>query len=115
MAGATYPNGVSVPMVAASQEFGAPRAGIPPRPFFRGMISEKSKEWPSALAGLLKNHNAKDALTLTGEAIAGQLKESIAKYDKGPPLKPATIKRKGFDKQLIDTGHMMNSITYKVE
>ena len=32
LAGATYPDGKPVAMIAAIQEFGAPAAGIPPRP-----------------------------------------------------------------------------------
>ena len=35
--GALY--GTSVAMVAAIQNYGAPRAGIPPRPFFNNMIA----------------------------------------------------------------------------
>jgi hypothetical protein len=30
-------------------------------------------------------------------------------------LKPATIRRKGFAKPLVDTGHMLNSIDHEVE
>src|SRR4029077_15356101 len=38
--GAPHPDGASVPMGAAIQEFGAPKVGIPPRPFFRNMIAK---------------------------------------------------------------------------
>ena len=48
--GATYPDGKPVAMIAAIQDFGAPRAGIPPRPFFRNMIAAKKGEWPGAIA-----------------------------------------------------------------
>lgn len=115
LAGATYPDGTPVAMVAAIQNFGAPRAGIPPRPFFGDLIEEKSSEWPKAIAGLLReNSDVEKTLTLAGEAIAGQLREAITKYS-GTPLKPATIKRKGFDKQLVDTGHMLQSVGYEVK
>ena len=115
--GATYPDGTSVPMVAAIQEFGAPSANIPPRPFFRGMIKDKSSEWPAGLAQALadNDYDAERALDVTGQAIAGQLRQAIIDYDAGPPLKPATIARKGHDRPLIDTGHMLNSIDYEVE
>lgn len=116
LAGATYPDGTSVPMVAAVQEFGSPTNNIPPRPFFRNMIADKSPEWPDAIAGLLQstNYDVNKTLALTGEAIAGQLKQSIIDLV-DPPLVPATIARKGFDKPLIDTGTLLNSVDYEVE
>lgn len=108
--------GLPVAAVAAIQEFGAPRAGIPPRPFFRNMIRSKKKEWPNAIKNLLVLHNydANKVLHLVGEAIAGQLQQSIIDLQV-PPLKPATIARKGFAKPLIDTSHMLKSVAYKVK
>lgn len=90
--GATYPDGTSVAMVAAIQEYGAPKAGIPPRPYFRTMIKQKSKEWPKAIAGLLKDNDYDANLTLeqTGAAVAGQLRQSIADLY-APPLSPVTL------------------------
>lgn len=104
-----------VAMIAAIQEFGAPSRGIPPRPFFRNMVKAKSSEWPSAIAGVLKrNHyDAPKALNIVGEAIAGQLRQSIIQTN-SPPLAPSTIAKKGFSKPLIDTGHMINSVDHEV-
>lgn len=114
--GATYPDGTSVPMVAAIQEFGAPSVGIPPRPYFRGMIASKSEEWPKAVAGLLKanDFDAQKTLEQTGAAVKGQLQQSIVDFV-GVPLAPATIAAKGSDKQLVDTGHMLQSVDYRVK
>lgn len=113
---ATYPDGTSVAMVAAIQDFGAPRAGIPPRPFFRNMIAAKSKDWPEAVGRLLiaNNFDAQRTLEQAGEAIAGQLRQSIHDTN-SPPLKPATIRGKGFAKPLIDTSVMINSVSSEVE
>ncbi len=113
--GATYPTGKPVAMIAAIQNFGAPRAGIPPRPFFSNMIANKSGEWPKALAGLLRSNdwNAERALDVAGAAIAGQLRQSIIDTNT-PPLAKSTIRRKGFDKPLIDTSVMINSIDHEV-
>lgn len=114
--GATYPDGTSVPLVAAVNEFGASSRGQPPRPFFRRMIAAKSGEWPETMARLLKakDHDAKSALGLIGAEIKGQLQESIATLT-DPPLTPSTIKRKGREKPLVETGHMLNSVDYEVE
>lgn len=112
---ATYPNGTPVAMIAAIQNFGAPAAGIPPRPFFSNMVAEKSGEWPQAIAALLPSNdfNVTKVLSLAGAAIAGQLRESITNTN-DPPLAPATIKRKGFAKPLIDTSQMINSVDFEV-
>jgi hypothetical protein len=114
--GASKSAPISVAMVAAIQEFGAPSRNIPPRPFFRNMVKNKSKEWPGAIAKLLKanNYDAKRTLELAGQAIAGQLRQSI-KDISSPPLKPATVRRKGHAKLLVDSGVMLASIDYEVK
>jgi hypothetical protein len=112
---ATYPDGTPVALVALIQDSGAPNAGIPPRPFFRNMIASKSPEWPQAIFDLLKstNYDTQQTLMLVGDAIKGQLQQSIRDTN-APPLKPATIKRKGFEKPLIEHYIMINSVDYEV-
>jgi hypothetical protein len=116
MSDATYPDGTSVALVATVNEFGAPSRGQPPRPFFRNMIAAKSEEWPDAIADLLvkNDYDADRTLGQTGEGIKGQLQQSIADFSE-VPLKPETVARKGSDKQLVETGTMLNSVTYSVE
>jgi hypothetical protein len=115
--GATYPDKEHTPvaLVAAIHNFGAPAAGIPPRPFFSNMVAEKSPEWGDQLGALLteNNYDADDALDLMGKGIKAQLQESI-RLTTTPPLKPETVARKGFDTPLIDTNHMMDSVDYEV-
>lgn len=108
--------GTRVAMVAAILEFGAPRAGIPPRPYFRNMIRNKSKEWPTAIENLLKanKYDANKTLQQVGAAIAGQLVQSIRDTN-DPPLAQSTIRRKGFAKPLIDTSHLIHSVDYEVK
>lgn len=114
--GATYPDGTSVALVAATDEFGRPSIGQPPRPFFRNMVAAKSGEWPEAVGNLLKANDFDAAKTLgqTGEAIKGQLQQSIVDFN-GVPLKQSTIDAKGFDKQLIDTSVMINTADFVVK
>jgi hypothetical protein len=80
------------------------------------MITAKSGEWPAAVANLLKANDYDSAVTLdqTGAAIAGQLRQSIVDFT-SPPLSPKTIAKKGFDKPLVDTGHMLASIDHVVK
>lgn len=113
---ATYPDGTSVAMVAAIQEFGAPSRGIPPRPFFRNMIAKNSGDWPDIIAANLKANNYDGSKTLgqVGAMIKGELQQSITDTN-SPPLKQSTIDRKGSDKPLIETGVMQRSVDYAVK
>ncbi len=76
---AKYPNGMPVAAVAAIQEYGAPKAHIPPRPFFRSLINAKEKEWAIGIGNVLKqsNYDVDLTLRLTGDLIKGQLQQSI--------------------------------------
>jgi hypothetical protein len=67
------------------------------------------------MAKLLKsdNYDATKVLGQMGDRIKGQLQASI-KALKSPANAPSTVRRKGFDQPLIDTGVMWNSVDYKV-
>lgn len=121
--GATYPNGQSVAFVAAMNEYGHTvkkgREGsyyVLPRPFFRDMIAQCSKNWGKSLGNVARNnqYDMQKSLALMGEGMGSQLQQSINKFN-SVPLAPATIARKGFDKQLIDTAHMINSVAYDID
>lgn len=118
---AKYPDGTSVALVAAVNEFGRMVHSKDgdyfqmPRPFFRDMIAKRSPKWALQLGELLKIHdyNVEKALALMGEGMRAQLQKAIQTYA-GPPLAQSTIDAKGFDKQLVDTGHMASSVDYQV-
>jgi hypothetical protein len=109
---------VPVAQVAFWNEFGtnpAGRPGIPPRPFFRTMIEDKSPKWGASMAYLVKAHqyDAKAVLTSMGIGIQGQLVESIREWN-DPANSAATVAIKGFNKPLVDEGIMQNSVSYEV-
>lgn len=116
---AHYPNGRSVAENAATHEFGAPQAGIPPRPFMRPTIDREKDKWSrqigegarSVLAG---QRTARQVLEVVMVGAAGDVGKSIQAVT-SPPLKPETVKRKGFAKPLIDTSLMFQSVTGVVE
>lgn len=108
LAGATYPNGTPVAMVAAIQNFGAPKVGIPPRPFFSNMVKDKSPGWPDAIALNLKatDYNVEQTLGLVGAGIEGQLQQSIIDTNT-PALSPVTVMLRGMksnNSSLVVTG-----------
>jgi hypothetical protein len=114
-AGSTYPDGTSLPLVAAINEFGAPSRGQPARPFMRNTITRHSARWARQAAILLRdnNYDVRRTLELVGEGIKGQMMEEI-QTGSFAELASSTVARKGFDKPLIDTGFMWRSITVEV-
>lgn len=98
--GATEPNGQSTALIAAIQEWGAPGKGIPPRPFFRTMISKNAPAWPGQLAVLLKSndYDSADALEILGQIIEAELAQSIVDMN-DPPLSPITVMLRGMKSQ----------------
>lgn len=115
MEGGTYTDGTLVAAVAYKNEFGVPLQRQPPRPFFRQMIAKESPTWAKKMENLAKgtNYDGSRVLALMGEDIGGALIQSINDLTT-PKLAAYTIAKKGFDKPLIDTSHMINSICYRV-
>ena len=113
---ARYPEGESVAQRAYWHEYGR---GVPERPFFRPTIAEKQQEWSDlATKGAQKVLEAEitpeQFFETLGALAAGNVKETISAL-RDPPLHEKTIERKGFDKPLVDTGVMLNSISHRVE
>lgn len=116
--GAKYPNGTPVAMIAAIQNYGAPRRGIPPRPFFSNMVKDKSDSWGPAMAETLKrtNYNTEQTLELTGQGIKGQLQQSIIDTY-SPALSPITVMLRGMkanDSSLVVTGKTVGEAAQRV-
>lgn len=89
---ARYPNGTPVAQVAAIQNFGAPAAGIPPRPFFTKFIEDNSGKWGDALGRLLaaNDFDVEKAFNLMGMGMVGQLQTAIRDTN-SPPLSKVTL------------------------
>ena len=89
---------------------------IPPRPFFRRMVSLGKEHWGKDMAGYLKKHDydGDAALVDLGAKMEGELQESI-KAQVYHPLAASTKRKKhGRDQQLIDSSYMWNSVLSKV-
>lgn len=112
--GATYPDGTPVATIAAANEFGRPENNQPPRPFFRQAIAENRGRWAKGLGALIaQGKPIEQALLLTGEVVKGDIQASIRELV-SPELSPVTVAKKGFDKPLIDSSHMINSTGHEV-
>jgi len=112
--GINYEEGTPVAYVATIQEFGAPEVNIPPRPFMRPTVKANKHEWTKIIASripkvVMGKMTAFDVLDLVGISAAADIQVTISKVD-SPPNSPATIKRKGSSKPLVDTGLMVASV-----
>lgn len=87
----------------------------PARPFFRGMIQQHKGEWPADLGKIIKaaDYDSTVALGRLGKHVAEQLQESIRDFS-DPPNAKSTIAKKGFDKPLVESAHMQNSVDSEV-
>jgi len=76
-----YPDGTPVAQVAFWNEFGHEGSlkPTPPRPFFRGMVSKYSSQWPAQMAVLAEKYNYDGTMILAamGKILEEELKMSI--------------------------------------
>lgn len=116
--GLRYPDGTSVVLVAAVNNFGSASRGIPARPF----MSESAQ--PAVLATqpvaetmirIVNRGKAtiEDALKEMGPYAQGAFQTTITDHAWAANA-PRTVLEKGSDKPLIDTGLMRNSLTWVV-
>ncbi len=115
---ATSPGGQPLALRAAINEFGAPNAGIPPRPFFRNMVAAKSGEWAEGCGELLKDNDYDVSKTLgqLGTGIKQDLEQSIIDTFE-PALSPVTIMLRGMksnDSSLVVTGKTVGKAAARV-
>lgn len=112
--GATYPDGTSVAQVAFWNEYGTTSA--PARPFFRTMINRESPGWAILLGKAAEHYNydGPTVLKFMGVKVAEDLQSSITGWQ-DPPNAKSTIRIKGFNKPLVHTNHMHDSVDFEVK
>nr|WP_282562108.1 hypothetical protein [Providencia stuartii] len=110
-------DGLSNATIAAAHEFGVP-GHIPERSFLLSTLREnKGKATKLLIREIMTDISQEDysgrSLAIVGEKLAGEVKRKI-QTGISPALDLKTIKRKGSSKPLIDTGNLIQSITYEV-
>lgn len=108
--------GSTIASIGFWNEFGTKR--IPERSWMRSWFDANQKRIHKMfikMTNLIKNQkiDAKTALKRLGEWAVGELKKSIIEL-RTPANAPSTIRIKGSSNPLIDTGTMLNTITYKI-
>lgn len=120
--------GVTVIELAAIHEFGAPGAGVPERSFIRAAMKRHEKDLERVTAALARKYitgelSLEKALNQLGAVSSAWIKKFIADDQVMPPTgaEQNTRKNRRAGKPddaetttLIDTGRLMNAITWKV-
>ena len=112
------PLSINMASLALIHERGSAANKIPARPFMKQTRQRAEGHFARLLRRLYKQVvNGKispfDGLAKLGTAYEGEMKNTFT-TGSFTPNKPATIKRKGSSRPLIDTGHLRQSITSKV-
>lgn len=114
-----YPDGKPVAGVAVVQEFGSVSRRIPPRPTFGPAVEGSRQMQRDAIAAAVRRavsgrQTVEQGLEQLGAAVVGEVQKAISELD-SPPLAESTIRSKAHNKPLIDSGMMLQSVTYVVE
>jgi phage gpG-like protein len=109
---------IAMAHLAAIHEHGAPRSNIPSRPFMKQAYDQNRQKLDSAKKRLLSaiyslSMTAEQGLSKLGLLHVAQIQRQFVKGS-FTPLKPATVKRKGSSKPLIDTGALRRSVDHEV-
>ena len=100
---------------------GSPLQNIPARPFLEPsieknkdlLLAQQKKALTYSMSGNVSEY--RNELGKIGLLMSSKAKEFITDPSNGlAPNSPRTIKKKGSSKPLIDTGSLMNSITYVI-
>lgn len=109
-------DGVDLVDIAMFNELGT--VHIPSRPFLRDSVDANADQINSFLQSmkkeLLRGGSAEDVLKKIGVFQKGLIQEQIVKGNFAPNSE-ATIRRKGSDTPLVDTGRMRQSINYVIQ
>ena len=118
---ATYPGGIKVDFIAMLMEYGNENFDVPfpARPFFRSTfdahydnISNLMERCVDKIAdGKMTAHKAFETV---GKDVVKKVREMILNGTY-VALAESTVKAKGSDKPLYDTGTLVRSVKYKIE
>lgn len=108
-----YPDGTSVIMVGAVHEFGSPSRNIPERSYLRSTMQNNRRAYKKVLSKLGRmiatgEMDADKALETLGLKVENDVKATLTNLKT-----PVLTSRDG--NPLIDTGHLRQTITHKVE
>lgn len=109
----------AVATYATVQEFGSGDGRVPARRWLTKGIEDNGQAVQAAMAAaaaavLDRRVSKPAAVDNLGADVADIVRAHVNSANFPPPLKPATVARKGHAKAMVDSGKMMQSITHRV-
>lgn len=118
----TRDGGLTNAQIGGVHEFGSSAAHVPERSFLRRTVYESGREVLLRTAKMVaqriyaNNMPVETGLNILGSVGAAEVKKTITQGEGVPPPNaPATVARKGSSRPLVDTGRMVQSITWDVQ
>lgn len=109
--------GVDIAYYACVNEYGTKDGRIPSRPFM-ATTADEQKMWGTpvtkAINRIFGGREIIAELNDVGEKMKTDIKKNIGTH-RFKPLASSTVKKKGHDIQLIDSGALLDSIDYEVK
>lgn len=103
--------------IAAANEFGTRDGHVPERSFLRSTADAHQAKYldmlRDAVDDVLDGRSPDRSLRRLGSVAVGDVQRTIRDI-KQPPNAPSTIRKKGSDNPLIDTGRLRQSIEYAI-
>lgn len=119
--GGEQQDGMSLASIGSVQEFGLITRNIPKRSFIKepllAHLGERIKRQKNKIRQyLFVDKKIDEAYNLMGNTAVSIIIQSFRNKNDGQwaPNAPSTIKKKGLDNPLIDTGRLRRSITYEL-
>lgn len=122
-----YPDGTPIAGVAVVQGYGSVQRGIPARPFFRPALDDNRQKHIDGTAVAFRRavkgtQTIDQGLEQLGSVVASDVQQAITNVF-NPPLAASTIQARrrrnasgnASTKPLVDTGQMLQAVTYSVE
>lgn len=104
-----------IAQVAIQNEFGVPEKNVPPRPFMKRALDGYKRKWARKVRDELPQMEPMDLSKMAKRLSTTVINDIQTCIDElmFPPNAPSTIKRKGFNNPLIDTGTMRDTVTWR--
>lgn len=89
---------------------------IPPRPFMQYTFDDYSKNWSNQIKTdmIEYNYNMKKVLDNQGKRMKSEIQNTMLDHSAYEDNGIITQKIKGKNTPLLDTGHLINSVEYKI-
>lgn len=102
---------------ALVHEYGSPAANIPMRSFLRWAFDTNERKYQAYIDIIVEQAAKGKGVKRMWDKLGKMMVEDVqARIDSNipPALKEATVKRKGHDLALVDSGEMRRSVTYSL-